>query len=73
MLKRGKYRHYKDKDYEVIGVAKLESTLEDMVVYRPLYIAEYYLWVRPLKEFTENIEVDGKIMPRFQYIGEVEP
>lgn len=34
MLKLGKYKHYKGKDYEVIGIAKLEETLEDMVVYR---------------------------------------
>lgn len=73
MLKPGKYRHYKGKDYEVIGVAKLESTLEDMVVYKPLYETEHKLWVRPLEVFTENIEINGKIVPRFQYIGEVEP
>ena len=69
MLKLGKYRHFKGKDYEVIGVAKLEETLEDMVVYRPLYKSEYSLWVRPLNVFTENVEVDGKTMPRFEYIG----
>lgn len=69
MLKLGKYRHYKNKEYEVIGVAKLESTLEDMVVYRPLYSSEYSLWVRPMSVFTESVEVDGKIMQRFEYIG----
>ena len=70
MPKPGKYKHYKGKEYEVIGIAKLESTLEDMVVYRPLYPSEHPLWVRPLSVFTENIEVDGKIMPRFEYISE---
>jgi hypothetical protein len=70
MLKSGKYRHYKGKDYEVIGIAKLESTLEDMVVYKPLYPSEYPLMVRPLSVFTENIEIDDKKMPRFKYIGE---
>ena len=70
MLKPGKYRHFKGKDYEVIGVAKLEATLEDMVVYRPLYQSEHSLWVRPLAVFTENVEIDGKIMPRFEYVGE---
>lgn len=73
MLKPGKYRHYKGKDYEVIGVAKLESNLEDVVVYKPLYESEYKLWVRPLEVFSENIEIDGKTVPRFEYIGEVEP
>ena len=70
MLKLGKYRHYKGKDYEVIGVAKLEETLEDMVVYRPLYKTEYDLLVRPLRVFTENVEINGKTVPRFEYIGE---
>ena len=70
MLKLGKYRHFKGKDYEVIGVAKLEATLEDMVVYRPLYQSEHSLWVRPLSVFMENVEIDGKIMPRFEYVGE---
>lgn len=69
-IKLGKYRHYKNKEYEVIGVAKLEATHEDMVVYKPLYESEFPLWVRPLAMFTENIELDGKIMPRFTYIGE---
>ena len=69
MLKLGKYRHYKGNNYEVIGVAKLEETLEDMVVYRPLYKTEYDLWVRPLRVFTENLEIDGKTVPRFEYIG----
>ena len=64
----GKYRHFKGNDYEVIGIAKLEATLEEMVVYRPLYKSEHTLWVRPLKVFTENVEVDGKMVPRFTYL-----
>ena len=67
-IKLGKYRHYKGKDYEVVGIAILESTLEEMVVYRPLYKSEHSLWVRPLKVFTENVEVDGKMVPRFTYL-----
>ncbi|OGH91187.1 MAG: hypothetical protein A2534_04395 [Candidatus Magasanikbacteria bacterium RIFOXYD2_FULL_39_9] len=70
MLKLGKYRHYKQKEYEVIGVGKIEATLEDVVIYRPLYSSEHSMWVRPLSVFTENVEVDGKTMPRFEYIGE---
>lgn len=70
MLKLGKYRHYKGKDYEVIGVAKHSETMEDLVVYRPLYETPYPLWVRPLAMFSENIEIDGVVVPRFQYVGE---
>jgi len=67
MLKLGKYRHFKGKEYEAIGVAKHSETLEDLVVYRALY-GNHELWVRPLKMFCEEVEVAGKKMPRFEYI-----
>jgi len=68
MLKLGKYKHYKGNKYEVIGVAKHSETMEELVVYKALY-GEGELWVRPLKMFEEEVEVDGKIVPRFKYIG----
>ena len=68
MIKVGKYRHYKGKEYEVIGTAMHSETLEDLVVYRALY-GERNLWVRPVKMFLEEVEVDGKKMPRFEYAG----
>ncbi len=67
MLKLGKYKHYKGNEYEVIGIAKHSETLGEMVVYRALY-GNHDLWVRPLKMFTEEVEVNGKKMPRFEYI-----
>ena len=70
MIKLGKYRHYKGKEYEVIGVAKHSETLEDVVVYKALYKNEAsQLWVRPMAMFLEEVEVDGQKMPRFQYLG----
>ncbi|MFA4954555.1 MAG: DUF1653 domain-containing protein [Patescibacteria group bacterium] len=69
MLKLGKYRHYKGNEYVAIGVARHSETLEELVVYRALYGA-HDLWVRPLKMFIEQVEIDGKKMPRFEYIGE---
>lgn len=66
-MKIGKYRHYKGKEYEVIGIGKHSETLEEMVVYRALY-GEGQIWVRPLKMFNEEIEVDGEKIPRFEYI-----
>ena len=69
MLKLGKYKHYKGNEYEVIGIAKHSETLEELVVYRALY-GNYDLWVRPLKMFIETVEIDGKRIPRFNYIGE---
>jgi len=35
------------------------------VVYRALY-GEYGLWVRPLDNFTELVEVQGEPVPRFE-------
>jgi hypothetical protein len=67
-IQLGKYKHFEGNEYEVIGVAKNSETLEEFVVYRALYGIQD-LWVRPLKMFTELVEVDGKKIPRFEYIG----
>lgn len=71
MLRLGRYRHYKGKEYRVIGVAKHAETHEDLVVYEALYDNEVSrLWVRPLTMFMEVVEVEGKSVPRFEYVGE---
>ena len=67
MLQPGRYRHYKGKDYEVIGVATHSETEEKLVIYRALY-GEYDLWVRPLSMFTESVEIEGNSLPRFRFI-----
>lgn len=69
MLKPGRYRHFKGKDYEVIGVAKDSESSREFVVYRALY-GERGLWIRPLEMFNEIVERDGRRMPRFEYVGE---
>jgi hypothetical protein len=63
----GRYRHYKGKDYTVLGVAKHSETQELLVVYRPEY-GERGWWVRPLSMFCENVMVDGRSVPRFERI-----
>jgi hypothetical protein len=68
-LKPGRYRHYKGKFYEVIGVARHSETEEKLVVYRCLY-GDYSLWVRPLDMFVESVIVDGREVPRFEWRGE---
>lgn len=70
-LPRGRYRHYKGGEYEVIDVARHSETEELMVVYRPLY-GERELWVRPLAMFVESVEIDGETMPRFQLMADAE-
>ena len=64
----GRYRHYKGGEYEVLGVARHSETLEPLVVYRPLAAASG-LWVRPHAMFFEQIEVDGRLQPRFAPVG----
>ncbi|MGB5822670.1 MAG: DUF1653 domain-containing protein [Proteocatella sp.] len=66
-IEPGKYRHFKGNEYEVTGTAKHSETLEEMVVYRPLY-GEGGLWVRPASMWNEEITRDGKTFKRFEKI-----
>ena len=68
-LKKGKYRHFKGKEYELLEIATHSETLEQMVVYRALY-GDRGIWVRPAGMWSEIVEKDGYIGPRFQYIGD---
>ncbi len=73
-LQLGFYKHYKGKLYKVLGVVRHSETLEEMVLYETQYENELgKLWVRPLAMFVENVEIDGKSMPRFEYISESLP
>lgn len=62
--KKGIYRHYKGKRYELLDVATHSETLEHMVVYRQLY-DNGGLWVRPLSMWSELVEYEGKMVLRF--------
>jgi len=68
-VKPGRYRHYKGKDYIVLGVARHSETEEELVVYCQDY-GDRGLWVRPLAMFQEMVEVNGQSVPRFAYVGE---
>ncbi len=68
-IKLGKYHHYKGNFYKVIDIARHSETLEYLVVYECLYDnPDGRLWVRPLEMFLEEVEVNGKKMPRFKFI-----
>jgi hypothetical protein len=64
----GLYRHYKGKNYSVVGFARHSETREAMVLYVPLYGDGGY-WVRPLAMFTEYVMHEGKSVPRFAFLG----
>lgn len=63
-MKQGKYKHYKGKIVEVIGVGKHSETLEDFVIYKE----GKNIWLRPEKMFREKVIVNGKSVSRFKYI-----
>ena len=68
-IKPGRYRHFKGKEFEVLGVARHSETEDELVVYRALY-GDFGLWVRPVSMWNETVERDGKTFRRFTYIGE---
>lgn len=65
----GRYRHYKGKEYTVVGVARHSENQEQLVTYRQEY-GDHGLWVRPLKMFLDTVQVDGRVIPQFQHLGE---
>ena len=67
-LQPGIYEHYKKNLYQVIEVVHHSETEEELVLYKRL--DDGGMWVRPLTMFLENVEVDGVVRPRFQYLGE---
>ncbi len=64
-IKLGNYRHFKGEVYEVVGLGKHSETLEELVIYKN---DKSEVWVRPKKMFFENILIDGKKIPRFEYL-----
>lgn len=71
-LTLGRYRHYKGGEYEVIGLARHSEDLSALVVYRPLYNATGW-WVRPYAMFVEQVQVDGRWLPRFTPLDDPAP
>ncbi|MRW82734.1 DUF1653 domain-containing protein [Pseudoduganella sp. FT26W] len=57
-----RFRHYKGGEYELVCEATMEADLTPLIVYRA---ANGSIWCRPRAVFFEEIEVDGKRVPRF--------
>jgi cupin 2 domain-containing protein len=64
----GRYRHYKGHDYAVLGMARHSESQDELVLYRQEY-GDHSLWVRPKEMFLETVKIDGRDIPRFQYLG----
>ena len=69
----GVYAHYKGKHYRILGVGRHSETLEEVVVYQALYESPEFgkdaLWVRPKAMFLETVKINGRVLPRFKFIG----
>jgi hypothetical protein len=63
----GRYRHFKGREYTVLGVARHSESQEELVVYRQEY-GDHSLWVRPVAMFLEAVESGGETLPRFQLV-----
>jgi hypothetical protein len=60
----GRYRHYKGNEYTVLELVIIERTNEVGVVYRPEY-GDRLSFLRPLSNWIETVDVDGRDLPRF--------
>jgi len=67
-LKLGNYEHYKGKIYKVLGVGRHSETLAELVIYQAQY-GDYDIWLRPIKMFTEKININKKEVPQFKFIN----
>lgn len=68
-IQTGRYKHYKGKEYEVIGLARHSETLEPLVIYKALYDSNNTLFARPLAMFTEDVKLNnGESKPRFEHL-----
>ena len=62
-----RYRHYKrGTEYRVLCIGTLEATEVPCVVYESL--TDTLIWIRPVENFLEEVEFEGKMVPRFELI-----
>ena len=68
-IRPGRYRHFKGREYEVIGIARHSEDESPLVVYRKLY-DDLSLWVRPADMWNEEVVRDGRMYTRFVRMDE---
>ena len=72
-IEKGRYKHYKGNEYEVLGVGRHTEADDYFVVYRATIPKDGMpeIWVRPYEMFVETVKVDGRMIPRFQKVGDI--
>lgn len=76
----GVHEHFSGHHYNVtalghyvVGDGTEETVGAEVVVYHAMFTSPTYgdrhVWVRPIDNFTEEVEVDGRRVPRFRYVG----
>lgn len=70
-LRKGIYKHFRGRFYQVLATAVHSKTQEEMVVYQALY-EPFDTFVRPRQMFEDVCPINqfGEKGPRFQFIRE---
>jgi len=63
-------RHYKGGLYRVVGLCRIEATLETGVLYQALQGDEEVVWMRPLAEFDNPVVTKDGVVTRFAVVRE---
>ena len=68
-IPKGKYRHFKGNEYEIVCIARDCESTQPLVVYKALY-GDGMIWVRPAEYWYDQITRNGQTYTRFTRIAD---